>query len=197
MDPSLFSIKTNNVKPEKGKVLISEPFLEDGIFHRSVILLTQYSPKDGAMGFVLNKLVPENYKLKQLVEEYGNLKLNIGYGGPVELEKMFYIHTLPPEELPYSMQIMPGLFWGGDYEVLKRKILSGEVSTDKVRFFIGYSGWAPLQLESELERDAWIVGEITPELVLTPDPELWRKILQNFEFRYKLWSTYPEEPYLN
>ncbi len=197
LDQNFFKIETNNVKPAQGKVLISEPFLEDGIFYRSVVLLTRYSPEDGAMGFVLNKLLPKKYYPKEIEKEFPNIELSLAYGGPVEMEKMFYIHNLSEKKLPFSIEIMPGLYWGGDFNVLKRKINEGEISPSQVRFFVGYSGWAPKQLENELANNSWIVGNITPEEVLNPDENLWRKILNKFNLKYRIWATYPEKPFLN
>ena len=195
-DSNMFKIETNNVKPSKGKILISEPFLSDDIFSRSVVLLVQHNDEEGSMGFVLNKFVPENYYPSEMKRDYP-FKINIAYGGPVEMDKLFYIHNLSPEELPYSLEIMPGLFWGGDYEILRKKLINGEILPDQVRFFIGYSGWAPYQLQSELQRNSWIVGEITPKQVLTPDVDLWKHVLNQFDLKYKLWAIYPQIPELS
>lgn len=197
LDADFFKIQTNNIKPKTGRVLISEPFLDDGIFYRSVVLLTRYSPEEGAMGFVLNKLLPATHYPKDIKEHYPDIEISLSYGGPVEMEKMFYVHTLSDDELPYSIEIMPGLYWGGDYGILKKKLRNKEISPSQVRFFLGYSGWSPGQLEEEIKNDAWIVGTITPDEVLTPDENLWQKILQKFELKYKLWARYPDFPFYN
>ena len=56
-DPNIFKIETNHIVPAKGRILISEPFLRDQIFGRSVVLLIDHTP-DGSMGLVLNKPLP-------------------------------------------------------------------------------------------------------------------------------------------
>jgi putative transcriptional regulator len=86
----LLNITYNNVRPQKGKVLISQPFMSDGCFKRSVVLLTEFS-KDAAIGFVLNK--PLLLNIDDLTDDFpaGELQLSIGW--PVAPDTLHYLHT--------------------------------------------------------------------------------------------------------
>lgn len=86
-------------------------------------------------------------------------------GGPVEQNRLYYIHT--HAELPDSLLIRDGVFWGGDFTHLVRMLNSGDILQDEVRFFAGYSGWDTGQLESELEENSWMVGQISGEGIFT------------------------------
>jgi len=131
----------------KGKILISEPFLGDPNFSRSVILLLEYSKENGAVGFVLNK--PTDLNMSDMIEEYPIDSFRYHYGGPVKPENVFFLHTLG-DSIDHSQQIIPGLWWGGDFDQITSLIKSGTVPQREVKFFGGYSGWAAQQLEDEL-----------------------------------------------
>ena len=75
--------------PEKGKVLISEPFLNDPNFKRTIILLTEHG-EEGSIGFVLNK--PTDYMIHQVVEEFPEFDSVVYYGGPVQLNTLKFIY---------------------------------------------------------------------------------------------------------
>ena len=67
-----------------------------------------------------------------------------------------------------------------------------------MRFFIGYSGWAAGQLENELKENFWIVTEIDNEMIFNiPTQKTWETALNKMDQRYKLWTTYPDDPNLN
>src|SRR5690606_5897717 len=51
-----------------------------------------------------------------------------------------------------------GLYWGGNFESLKILIQNGDVAPDEIKFFIGYSGWSPGQLDNELKDNAWVIS---------------------------------------
>jgi putative transcriptional regulator len=193
----IFNLSNNNVKPQKGKVLISEPFAADSIFRRAVVLLVEYSPEQGALGFILNKFIPFKDIDKEFLKELDNKHIKFSLGGPVSFDKLFYVHTLSSEIIEGSIEIMPGLYWGGKYKQLKEMILSDILSVDDVRFFVGYAGWSPNQLEDELKNNYWLVKDITVDEILNLDEELWTKQIYQLEDKYKIWTQVPENPLLN
>ena len=187
------NIAYNKVLPQKGKVLISRPYMVDECFGRSVVLLTEYSEK-GAVGFVLNK--PLGVNLGELTDQFpsgGGSPLSMG--GPVSLDTLHYLHTFG--NIPGAGEVVDGIYWGGDVDVI-RKFLSLSVMTPAdIRFFTGYSGWSAGQLEQELETDSWLVGDIPAEKIIRPTPDLWKEALKSLGDRYKIWADFPENPALN
>ena len=186
--------KINNLPPEKGRVLISEPFMEDKNFKRSVVYLCEHN-EDGSFGFVTNNFL--NISLSDLVEDIVNEEFKVSFGGPVSPDNLFYVHTLK-NELEGSYEVMPGLYTGGKFEDLIPLINSGVIAPNQIRFFIGYSGWEAGQLDSELSTNSWIVGKTTINDILnTQDKSLWKNILNEMGGKFKMLSNFPEDPSLN
>jgi putative transcriptional regulator len=182
-----------NAKP--GDLLISEPFLQDENFVRSVILLCEHS-EDGSFGLVVNK--PSILKLGELVEGLSFLNKNIFVGGPVEQNTLHFIY-FGDKVLDGSISLGNNLWWGGDFDILQEKLKLNQFNRDSVRFFLGYSGWGAGQLKDELKESTWIVCtqnlkvenfEYTPE-------ELWKNLLKNMGGEYKVIANYPLDPRLN
>lgn len=194
-DKDRFKILHNGVMPKQGAVLISEPFLNDAYFQRSVIFLSGHD-KDGSMGFVLNKQT--GIVLGDLTDDLNlNDQAPVYLGGPVGGDKLFFLHTLE-DFLPEALPIGNGLYLNGDFNVLKSYINKGNPIEGKVKFFLGYSGWSSGQLEEEIKSNTWLVGDLSIPDVITGDGEtLWKKSLSMLEDRYKIWMNYPKEPYLN
>lgn len=200
MEPDLFeifSLRTNNIKPNRGRILISEPFGRDDIFKRSVVLLVDYSAEKGAMGFILNKFIPGEKIDYKFLNELGNKKIAFSFGGPVGLENLFYIHTLSGDILEGSQEIIPGLYWGGEYKQLRRMIISNQISTKQIRFFAGYSGWSALQLENEIKNNMWLLKDVTTKEVLTIDEKMWSNQVAQLDEKYKIWNSIPEDAKMN
>lgn len=184
----------NKLDPKKGRILISEPFLEDQYFKRSVILLCEYN-EEGAFGFILNNMM--KIELSELVEGLEIEGFNISLGGPVQTSNLYFIHTLG-EMLPGSIEILPNLFMGGEFEVLKEKISSREITSDDIRFFLGYSGWSPNQLDDEMTESAWFVSEVNAKQVMTGNQKnFWNEVLAKMGGKFGMISNFPENPELN
>ncbi len=189
-----FKIKSNNIKPEKGKILISEPLAQGFYFKRSVVILTEYN-SDGAMGFVLNK--PVNKPIPEINEDFPDFEPNISVGGPMSTDSMYYVHTLGNKILPGSIEISKGLFWGGNYSKIKKLINSNQINSNQIRFFIGYSGWTAQQLDEELKNNFWLVENLQQEKIMTHSNEIWKEVLLTMGPRYQMWANFPENPKFN
>ncbi|PLX10696.1 MAG: hypothetical protein C0598_09815 [Marinilabiliales bacterium] len=190
----LVQIKSNNLKPKAGRLLISEPFMGDYYFGRSVVLLVEHN-EEGSFGVVLNKIIeaPLNEVLKGLPPFESRIYL----GGPVDTSSTFYIHTLG-DKIEGSQEIGHGLFWGGDIELIKELIILNQLNSENIRFFIGYSGWEAKQLDGELESNSWIVSSHIDKSILTlPTKELWKRSLKNMGPVYNYWSKFPVDPGMN
>ena len=184
----------NDLTPGKGRLLISEPFLPDPNFERTVVLLCEHN-EDGSFGFVLNKL--SMLTLEDIMNDIDNFPQPVHVGGPVQQDTLHFIHKAA--YLEGGVALGNGLYWGGNFEQLLHLIENSQADTHDFKFFIGYSGWSSGQLEQELDANSWIVTpEATAELVFDEDVEaLWKRVLQGLGGRYNVYSNYPIDPRLN
>jgi putative transcriptional regulator len=176
-------------------LLIAEPNPKvEFPFEKSVILVAEHN-KEGSVGFIINK--PLKYKLNEIVPEI-YASFTIYNGGPIEQNNLYFIHNIP-EIIVGSIEISDGIFWGGDYEATKNLINSGVIKKENVRFFLGYSGWHPQQLENEMENNAWIVSEnVQKNKILNKSiSNLWEKKINEIGGDYEIWACSPEDPSLN
>ena len=177
----------------KGKLLISEPLLQDDNFHKSVIFLCHHSPKE-SLGFILNK------QASQLLNFYLNDAMSLDFpvfiGGPVDQEMLHFIHSVP--EIAGGEKITEDIYWSGDLEQIVEGIKIGKVTTDNCKFFIGYSGWGIRQLEAEIEMNAWLVAHSNTVLVFnTPVKMVWNDAVKSLGKQYSPLLFMPENPELN
>ena len=181
-------------KPEQGTLLISEPFMNDPNFKRSVVLLASHN-EEGSVGFVLNR--PMELKLEQIIEEFNHCDLPIWDGGPVQRDSLFFVHTLG-DAIPDSIPILGDLYWGGNFETIKALIRGNKISEKELRLFIGYSGWAPKQLDNEIKNNSWLVSPASIDIVMTNDWEkLWKEVLKSMGKDFSILANFPENPLWN
>ncbi|MFC2079842.1 YqgE/AlgH family protein [Bacteroidota bacterium] len=185
---------SNDKVAEGGRVLISEPFLSDNYFRRSVVYLTEHSDT-GSIGFVLNKAL--EMKISDVLDNFPSGDFSVSLGGPVNTNTIHYLHTMG-DEIPESVHVKDGIFWGGDFEVMRDLVKSGIATKKTLRFFLGYSGWSEKQLDNEMGMNAWLVGEISPHLVMKGGSgDFWIDTLVSLDEKYKVWANFPEDPGLN
>lgn len=196
MYEDLFQVKSNNLTPETGRILIASPLLEDYHFSRSVILMINHG-EDGDMGLVLNKGFRNQLSLKDLLpEEKGLPPVPVFKGGPVGRNIIFFIHNM--EEIEDSLPIGKGIFLNGNFEQMINYIKSGKPTEDKVRFYLGYAGWVKDQLEAEIGEDTWIISEPdNKRLFMNDQKDLWHNSLDDMGEPYRTWAKYPSVPSLN
>jgi putative transcriptional regulator len=188
-----FDISNESVA-EKGRILISEPFLSDNYFRRSIVYLTEHND-EGSLGFVLNK--PLELSITEIVDGFPDSDFTISVGGPVSNNTVHYIHTLG-KQVPQSVEVSDGIFWGGDFDHIKELIAAQRVKLHELRFFLGYAGWSANQLEGEMKENAWLVGTISPRAIMqNMGAEFWSETLKRYKNKYKAWANFPEDPGLN
>jgi len=183
------------VTPEKGGLLISEPFLPDPNFERTVVLLCEHN-EDGSVGFVLNK--PSILKFDEAVDDVDNFSPTLYVGGPVQQDTLHFIHR-SSDFLEGTIRVNDEILWGGNYEQLITMINTKTIIPGDFKFFLGYSGWAPGQLEEELKQKSWIVlNNATAEQVFEIEPKvLWKQVLNNLGGKFKIISNFPVDPRMN
>ncbi|MDO7851817.1 YqgE/AlgH family protein [Hymenobacter convexus] len=182
-----------------GTLLISQPFLGDPNFERSVVLLCRDEPEDGTFGLVLNRVT--NLTLGDVLDLPPELsavagELPIYLGGPVEPNTLHYLHRR--SDLPGAQDLGQEVYWGGDFELLLGLMSTGAVAGDDVRLFAGYSGWSAGQLAGEMQAQSWIRHLASAGKVFTlASDAFWRDILREKGGRFKVLANYPVDPRLN
>jgi putative transcriptional regulator len=159
-----------------GQILIAAPQLED-YFRRTVVLVLDHS-EDGAMGLVLNR--PTETTVAEAVPDLADAAgadALIHSGGPVQPNAVLALADT-----------------GGVPELIDADELSEE--TGRVRVFAGYAGWAPGQLDAELEQEAWITLEADPDDAFA-EGDIWAELVQRKGGGYALMATMPIDPTLN
>lgn len=183
-----------NDVPEKGKLLISDPFLPDPNFNRTVVFLTEHQT-EGSVGFVLNK--PLKATLDDVIEVPTSQKIPIYLGGPVQQETLHILHMNPSIGEPTN-EVTRGVYWGANFEAIKVMIQKNELDPKNYRFFLGYSGWGEKQLENELDQKSWIVTQGNQEIVFSNNTEeLWKKVLQQMGGEFSYLANSPDNPQWN
>lgn len=189
LDPA----KWPNLPPASGRILIANPFLADSNFARSVVLLCEHGP-EGTVGFVLNR--PTELTLSDLLPDLATPLLSIFQGGPVQLDTLHMLHRTP--ELYSGVEIAPGIYWGGSYEALQESISENTYQPIDLRLFVGYSGWSPGQLDTEMEQASWIVAEPDESLLFETDNDhLWRRAVESLGRGFANLANLPISPHLN
>jgi len=174
----------------EGSLILADPSLRESTFHRSVLLLTNHSPHEGAHGYILNR--PTHRTVGDLIQSSSFkalYEIPVFMGGPVNTEQMTF----------------SSLSWNKDQETLDFEIhLSATEATQRllegfcVRAFIGYAGWSEGQLESELKQRAWIPHRAEACIAHSDCLEdLWGDILRRMSPWHRLLADAPDDPGLN
>ena len=183
------------VEPERGDLLISEPYLPDPNFERTVILMCEHDD-NGSFGFVLNKKA--NVKLPDVIDDVGDYYAELFIGGPVQQDTLHFVHR--NENLSEkSSELIDKVFWGGNFDELLALINTKAIYQQDIRFFMGYSGWSSGQLMEEMKAGSWIVMKnVNAEMIFDWDnQELWKECLKSMGGKFRLMSNYPKDPRLN
>jgi putative transcriptional regulator len=179
-----------NFKPTKGSVLIGEPFMADLNFRKSLVLICEHE-EEGSIGFVLNK--PMNLMCSELVPEILDHDFPLFYGGPIEENSLHFIHRLG-NLIQESIEISNGIFWGGSIEQVNLLFEKGLAKESDFKFFIGYSGWGPDQLETEIEQKAWWTIPANQTIVFDSESdEMWEKQVKELGEDFAYLANSPED----
>ncbi|MFN2456911.1 MAG: YqgE/AlgH family protein [Chitinophagaceae bacterium] len=181
-------------EPAPGVLLIADPFLKDPNFMRTVVFLAEHR-EEGTVGFVLNRQYENT--LDELIPEIAGFKLPVYYGGPVQMNTVHFLHSYP-KQIPGGIEVVKGIFWGGEFDSVIDLVNSGKADINKIRFFIGYSGWGTGQLESEMAEKTWLTVEATRKLIFHSKAEnVWKDSLKHLGGDYEMMINFPIDPQLN
>ena len=184
----------NMIEPAAGILLIADPFLKDPNFLRTVVLLCEHQ-QQGSFGFVLNKQIEQT--LGELITDLEGYNLPVYYGGPVQMDTIHFLHQYP-NLIPESVKVINDIYWGGNFETVTALIKNNNIDLNKIKFFIGYSGWGDGQLIAELKEKSWLTVSANCNLVFnTMQDEIWKGSLRVLGGEYEMMINFPIDPQLN
>lgn len=163
---------------DNGLLLLAEPFMEDPHFRRAVVLICDHHDQ-GTLGFILNK--PIGMKINALLSGFPEFDAEVHYGGPVQTDTLHFLHA-KGDLIKDGVEVLRGLYWGGDFEQLKICVRRGLVRPDEIRFFVGYSGWEPEQLRNEIdEQQSWLLAQADLNYVFNNSHPhaVWKQVLEH------------------
>lgn len=186
--------KQYNFTPHSGQLLVSEPFLSDPNFRKTVILLCEHEPQ-GSVGFVLNRLLETD--TDEVIPGLLDHNFPIYYGGPVEQNTLHFVHRCG-KLIDDSFPIGEGVYWGGNIELINDLIEKGEASIEDFKFFIGYSGWAEGQLNDEIEAKSWWLTSLDANIVFGENiEEIWPAAVKKLGPDFAYLADSPEDYHWN
>jgi putative transcriptional regulator len=182
------------ISPAPGILLIADPFLKDPHFMRTVVFICDHQ-QEGSIGFVLNKKFEQT--MDELIADFDGFRIPVYYGGPVQTDTIHFLHQYPAL-ITGGKEVMDGVYWGGDFQMLTSMVKNNTLDFNKVRFFIGYSGWGESQLDGEMTEKTWLTVAATQQLVFHVQPAaIWKDSLKHLGGEYEMMINFPIDPQLN
>ena len=164
-----------------GKLLVAMPGMGDPRFEHSVVFLCAHS-SDGAMGLIVNKPAPE-LQFADLLEQLdipsgpAGQDIRVHFGGPVEHGRGFVLHSADYEGSGGTLKVDARFGMTATLDILQ-DIAQGDGPASSL-LALGYAGWGPGQLESEILENGWLTVEADPGLVFSPDnAQKWESALR-------------------
>lgn len=176
----------------QGQLLIAMPGMGDLRFDRSVIFLCAHSA-EGAMGLIVNKPAPElsfadllaQLKIPASVDLTGT---RVHFGGPVEHGRGFVLHSAEYTVQDSSLAVSADFAMTATVDILQD--MARGAGPARSLLALGYAGWGPGQLESEIQANGWLTAPADPELVFgLRDSEKWGGALRSIQIDPHLLSA--------
>ncbi len=177
-EPAWPQATSKQLAPAKGMFLVASKDLDGSDFHRTVVLLTGYSTL-GASGLAINR--PSKISIHEAfpkLPRFNGDAAMMNLGGPVHTNAVFVlIQTQQPAT--EMLHVFKDIFMASSLNALKRAPARKQQSI-QARAYAGYSGWAPGQLEAEIEQGRWLVIEADPQIIFTEDREkIWPQLMKS------------------
>jgi putative transcriptional regulator len=183
-------------EPLRGRLLVATPDLEDANFFRAVVLLLEHSAA-GALGVVLNRPAMEAPVGEPLPAWAGLVPEPAVFfvGGPVQPDGAIGLARAhgdaPPAGFAPLFDDLGTVDLEHDPDTVTPRV-------DRVRVFVGHSGWGPGQLERELDAGGWFVVPLDVSDLWTDTPgALWRRVLRRQRGAERLFADFPLDARLN
>ena len=174
----MLQIDLNNLG---GQILLATPSMRQSIFKDAVIFLCSHS-EDGAMGIIINKPLQAlsfSSICKDLkIEDQTSLELPILFGGPVEKNRGVVLHSQDYKTKEETIECTSTLSMTASFSILSD--LAKGLGPSNALLALGYAGWAPNQLESELASNFWMFGKLDDKEIFSMNFEKkWSNSLKN------------------
>jgi putative transcriptional regulator len=157
----------------QGQLLLASSRLVDPNFARAIVLMISHG-EQGSLGLVLNR--PLEMTVKEACEQVLETTCDIGaplhQGGPCE-GPLMVLHTLSTEFRSES-EVVPGVQFTTDREKIETLLHDADITA---KYFVGYSGWGPGQLEEEIESGSWIRATASKDGIFDTNPDLWSRLM--------------------
>jgi putative transcriptional regulator len=174
---SIAAAQTNE-EQRRPIVLVAAPHLLDPNFAQTVVLV-MFPPESGPTGVILNR--PTELQLREIwpgQEQRQGRTDTIYIGGPLQPDGLLYLFRMQPPPA-HAWPVMDDIYLSGNGELLEQLVDKQAGPNADQRFFAGYSGWLPRQLEREIANGDWFVLEAQAEIIYDTDSEtLWRRLYQ-------------------
>ena len=178
----------------RGRHLVASPAMNDPNFDFTVVYMLEHG-EEGALGVVLSR--PSELPAREMFEDWSAHAAepaNVFRGGPVSLSSVIALGVAASASPDGAFNPISAGIGTVDLDHEPGEL----VALQGVRFFAGYSSWAPGQLDAELVDEAWIVVDALETDILTPDPaDLWWTVLGRQRGELRLLANYPAEPWNN
>jgi putative transcriptional regulator len=178
----------------RGRLLVASPTLLEATFHRTVVLMLEHNPDDGAVGVVLNRA--SAMPVEEPLPAWHSLAAEppvVFHGGPVDVSRVM---CLAAGDDPGGAKYRR--YFDGIGTLDLKRSADDVVGVTGIRVFVGHAAWAPEQLDDEIARRAWVVVDCEPGDVFTSNPaDLWADVLARQPGIVALLSTYPSDVNLN
>lgn len=193
---SFFYSKPTPYLLRAGNMLISMPLSGDTYFDRTVILLVEHN-ENGSLGVILNKNIPDILKNTFKNVEIKNNGISLFNGGPVDFDNLVILHTYG-DLIKGSAHIIDGLYFGGNPHQLVQYLQDDALDENLIRFYLGYSVWAAGQLEEEMKKKMWVIGQYQEKFIFhNDDDECWKMAVKSLGKPYHSWFNIVKQPFLN
>lgn len=171
-----------------GSLVVASPSMDDPQFEHAVVLMIEHSD-DGAMGLVINK--PMQTKVVEVWDQLSVLPCPVDQslmcGGPCSGPLML----LHDQQAKAEVEVCNGVCFSTD-EPTVRELLNED--PESMRYFIGYAGWGPGQIESELSHGGWLVTRAHSAVVFDPDADdgLWMRVITGIDRSLAMLAMNPK-----
>jgi len=168
------------LEPKKGRFLVATENLSNSSFKETVIFVTHFSSR-GATGIAINR--PAGIPIKEAfpsIKELEKIEDTIFLGGPVKTDGIF---VLMKTTRPHAgmREVVDNIY----FTVGINAVIHGmpkSVEGEATRAYAGYAGWAPGQLQAEIERGDWMIVDTDPSIIFDENPDvIWKQLT-------KIWS---------
>lgn len=182
------------MKPLKGALLLAEPFMNDGFFERTVVLICDHDTT-GTMGLVLNRPYSSGFIKLEGISEVNSLMI----GGPVNADSLMIMHKDPT--IREAWPISGDYYLNGETEQIITEWKDGNLDSTNCFFFLGYAGWGEGQLEMEISNGGWIVfedpGNVIDKIFEVEPEKRWATAMKSLGGKHAEMAHYPKDPRLN